>query len=145
MDMDERKAKEIEWEQLTEGERESRRAVARTRGTCPRCDKELWHDDSDSHSKGSCPLCFEFPFSIRAPMNRGWREREWESLSESEKQARIEAARAKIDANFSEWAVRGDDGFWRRKDNGQVVERGGSEASLIESAKSRYGWPEDKQ
>ena len=148
-DGDERKAKEIEWEQLTEDERESRRAVAKTCGTCPRCGRTLWLDDSDvngmAHSKGSCPLCLEFPFRIGAPMNRGWREREWASLSEPEKQARIEVARAKINANFSEWAVKGDDGVWRRKDNGKVVESSSGEVTLVESAKSRYGWSEDKQ
>ena len=145
---EELKAKEIEWELLTEDERESRRAAAKMRGTCPRCDKRLWLDDSDvegmAHSKGSCPLCFEFPFRIGAPMNRGWREREWASLSESEKQARIEAARAKIEANLSGWAVKGNDGIWRRKDNGEVVKRVGAEATLlVESAKSNYGWPSE--
>lgn len=146
---EEREAKTVEWKQLTEEEREVRRTAAKQRGTCPRCDRVLWLEDSDvkgmSHSKGSCPLCFEFPFNIGAPMNRGWREREWASLSEAEKQARIEAAREKIDANLSEWATKGDDGVWRRKDNGEVVERKSSEATLIESAKGRYGWPEDER
>lgn len=149
-DCDEKKSKEIEWEKLTEDERESRRTLARTRNSCPRCNRTLWlndlnDDEDDSHSKGSCPLCHEFPFNMNAPMNHGWREREWTLLSETEKQARIEAARIKIDANFSEWAIGGSDGVWRRKDNGNVVESGISDATLLESAKGRYGWLEDKQ
>jgi hypothetical protein len=72
-------------------------------------------------------------------MNREWREREWDSLSQSEKLARIEAARTQMAATLSEWATKGDDGIWRRKDNGVVVERAGDETSLIEAAKSQYG------
>jgi hypothetical protein len=146
-DGEERKTKAIEWERLTEDEREARRIAAKQCGTCPRCDRELWLTDSDvkgsRHSKGSCPLCHEFPFRIGASMNGGWREKEWASLSETEKQARIEAVRKKRDANRSEWAIKGDDGVWRRKDNGDVVERDDSDA--IEAAKARYGWSEELQ
>jgi uncharacterized paraquat-inducible protein A len=80
-EVDEQKAKAIEWNNLAEEEREIRRVKAKANGVCPRCNELLT-------PKGSCPMCFEYPFNIRAPMNRVWREREreGESLSESEKQ-----------------------------------------------------------
>lgn len=128
-EIDEQVAREIEWESLTEEEREARRAVAEICGTCPRCRKTLHTDDSDTHSKGSCPMCHEFPFNIRAPMNRGWREKEWASLSESEKQRRFDAAVKK-----SGWA-KGNDGVWRRGD--ETIDEG----HLIDMAKGRWGDP----
>ncbi len=144
-DIDNRKIKEFEWELLTEDEREARRMVAKPLEICPRCQKALNPKEYDWSITGSCPMCHEYPFLIGAPMNRGWRELEWASLSESGKQAMVEAARTKIEANFSEWATKGEDGVWRRKDNGEVAESKMTEASLIESAKSRYGWSEGKQ
>jgi hypothetical protein len=85
-------------------------------------------------------MCFEFPFYIGAPMNRVWCDAEWESLSEPDKQARIEASRGKIQSNFSEWAVKGDDGIWRRKGSGEKVKDAATELSIIESAKGGYNW-----
>jgi len=131
-ELEEKKAKEIEWDNCTEDEREMRRAKAKASGVCPRCNKPLT-------LKGSCPMCCEYPFRISAPMNRVWREREWESLSESEKQARIKVAQTRRDANLSEWATKGDDGIWRRKDDQAVVERAGDQASLVAAAKGRFG------
>jgi len=84
-ELDEEKAKETEWNNFAEEERELRRAKAKANGVCPRCDKTLT-------LKGSCPMCCEYPFNINAPMNQVWRERERESLSGSEKHARSVAA-----------------------------------------------------
>jgi hypothetical protein len=130
---EELETKTIEWERLTEEERESRRAAAKATGRCPRCNKVLTGRDS-------CPLCNEFPFSFNARMNKGWREREWAPLSESEKQARIEGARARL----SELHVEGSDGIWRRKDTGEAVESFGPDI-VMEKAKCRFDWVEEKR
>ena len=50
-------------------------------------------------------------------------EREWSMLTEAEKQARQKLFLDGREKNIAEWSVRGEDGIWRRKDDGAVVEQ----------------------
>jgi hypothetical protein len=112
--------RKFEWDTLPEEEREIRRIVARGQGICPKCIEPLWTTETDKHSKGSCTMCCEFPDNPRAPMHRVKRILEFASLSESEWRIREAEAIARREANLSTWCTKGDDGIWRRKDNGQV-------------------------
>jgi DNA repair exonuclease SbcCD ATPase subunit len=111
---EEEERKKIEWNDLTEEEREGRRIAAKNKGFCPKCDRHL-------SSKGSCPLCLEYPNNPNAPMHRVKRIVEWVSLTDEEKEAREAEFIALRARNLAEWATKGDDGIWRRKDNGAVV------------------------
>jgi len=123
-EFDERRAKEFEWNALSEAEREMRRIAGRAEGFCPRCNKDLnakAGEPSDKYPRdGSCPMCHEFPSNPEAPMHRVRRILEFASLSESEWRIREKEAIARREANLSTWCVKGDDGVWRRKDNGQA-------------------------
>jgi len=57
-------------------------------------------------------------------------EREWSSLTDAEKEARQKLFLDGRQKNISEWCVKGDDGVWRRKDDGTVVEQGPVEELL---------------
>lgn len=114
-EFEEKERKEVEWNNLTEQEREVRRIAAKSDGSCPKCGIQLT-------TKGSCPLCLEYANNPKAPMHRVKRIMEWVSLTDAEKEAReteFIALRARIRA---EWATKGEDGIWRRKDNGAVVQ-----------------------
>lgn len=87
----------------------------------------------DKHPReGSCPVCFEFPSNPTAPMHRVKRIFEFASLSESEWQVREGKAVARLEANLSTWCTKGDDGVWKRKDNGQVWD---SQVTVTEETK----------
>lgn len=110
---DEQKAKEAEWNALPETEREIRREKAKAKGFCPKCDKLL--------SEGSCPMCCEIPDNPKAPMHKVKRILEWASLSEPEKQKREAEFLTMRARNLAKWCTQGDDGVWRRNDDGTEV------------------------
>jgi hypothetical protein len=120
---DEKEKKKDEWNNMTEEQREERRQKYLP-DYCPKCEKPLERFDKDGkpNTYSSCPLCFEFANRPNAPMHRVKRIKEWVSLSDSEKEKREADFIAQRERNLSKWAVKGDDGVWRRKDNGQVVE-----------------------
>lgn len=60
------------------------------------------------------------PHSPKAPMHQVKRILEFASLSESEWADREAKAIAFREKNLSEWCVKGEDGVWRRKSDGQV-------------------------
>lgn len=106
--------KTIEWNELTEEEKDLRCKAAQIEGVCPKCHKKL-------SPKGSCPLCLEYPDNPNAPMHTSKRVRQWALLTDAEKEARETEFVELRTRNLESWATKGDDGVWRRKDNGAVV------------------------
>jgi|GEM_PF-5889196 len=122
---DEEKEREFEWNAMSETDREIRRTTAKQMSLCPRCLKLLNAKDGEPSNKfpreGSCPMCREIPSNPKAPMHKVKRIVEFASLSESEWRTREGEAIAFREKNLSEWCVKGGDGIWRRKDNGEIV------------------------
>jgi len=57
-------------------------------------------------------------------------EREWSSLTGAEKEAGQKLFLDGREKNIADWCVMGNDGVWRRKDDGTVVEQGPVEELL---------------
>jgi hypothetical protein len=71
-------------------------------------------------------------------------QREWNSLTEVEQEARQKLFLDGREKNISEWCVKGSDGIWRRKDNGTVVEQGPVEELLKKYVFTAKGNPSSR-
>jgi hypothetical protein len=122
-DHEEQNQKEMEWNNFTEEQREERRQKYLP-DFCPKCERRLKRYDNDGTAKTypSCPLCFEFPNNPGAPMHRVKRIMDWAMMGDEERRRREAECIALRERNLSEWATRGEDGQWHRKDNGKPVD-----------------------